>query len=82
VPILEPVRSRKKEIQSSTGLLQCRTELMSAGMLMQAASASMPMPSYAEDNKYIIIKMILLTVFPFLGHTMEPKIWHALKDYE
>jgi hypothetical protein len=56
--------------------------MMSAGMPMLAASALMPMPSYAEDNKYKIIQIILLTVFPFLGHTIEPKIWHALKDYE
>jgi hypothetical protein len=29
---------------------------------------------YAEDNKY---KIILLTVFPFMGHTIETKTWHA-----
>jgi hypothetical protein len=70
VPILEPVWSRKKEIQSGTGLLQCRTEMMSAGMSIPAASALMPMPSYTEDNEY---KIILLTVFPFLDHTIGPK---------
>jgi hypothetical protein len=55
--------------------------MMSAGMPMPVALASMPMPSYAADNKYKIIQIILLTVFPFLYHTIEPKIWHALKDY-
>jgi hypothetical protein len=68
--MLEPARSRIKENPPGTGLLQCQTERVSAGMPMPAALALMPMPSYAEDNKY---KIILLTLTLFWVTLLSPK---------
>jgi hypothetical protein len=48
----EPVRYRKKETQSDTEILRYRTELLNAGLLMPAASASMPVPSYGTFPAY------------------------------
>jgi hypothetical protein len=45
--MLDPARYRNKETQFGTGMLRYRTEMLNAGMQMPAASASMPMPSYA-----------------------------------
>jgi hypothetical protein len=45
----EPVRYRNKGTQSGTGMLRYRTEIQDAGMPMQVASTSMPMPSYGYE---------------------------------
>jgi hypothetical protein len=45
-PMPESVQYRDKRTQSGTGKLRYRTEIQDAGMSIQAASASMPVPSY------------------------------------
>ncbi len=45
----EPFRYQNKETLSGTGMLRYRTEMIDAGIPMLAASAFMPMPSYAVD---------------------------------
>jgi hypothetical protein len=41
---------RNKETQSVTGILRYQTEMIDAGIPMLAASALMPMPSYANNE--------------------------------
>ncbi len=45
-PMPESVQYRDMRTQSGTGMLRYRTEIQDARMSMQAASASMPVPSY------------------------------------
>jgi hypothetical protein len=42
----EPVGYRDKRARSRTGMLRYRTKIQDVGILMPAASASIPMPSY------------------------------------
>ncbi len=47
MPMLEPVWYLNEGTQSGTGMLQYRTEIQDAGMLMLGTSTLMPMTSYA-----------------------------------
>ncbi len=50
----EPVLYQNKETQSGTRTLRYWTEMMNSGMPMPAASASMPMPSYAQKPNTVM----------------------------
>jgi hypothetical protein len=56
--VQEHVLYQDKGNQSGTGMLRFRTEVRDAGMPMPAASASMPMPSYENFQKYGIFPKI------------------------
>jgi hypothetical protein len=72
--MLEPARYLKKETRTGTGMLRYRTELLNAGMPMQAASASMPMPCYGLQNVFSVYSQLVLRGSVFFL-TFEASVW-------
>jgi len=80
--LLDQVQYRDKRTQSGTRMLRYRTEIQDVGMPMAAASASIPMPSYASSifpnfflipfSYFLAPHIFLLLSFSLLSFSLYP----------